>query len=164
MHRFSLILLLLSLFGLSACAGVAGRVASPSAYGYYTASPQQCVPYARDVSGVNIYGNAHTWWSQAAIKGYERGNVPQKGAVFVLAKTAKLSYGHLSVVKKVKNSRLITVTHSNWGDGPISRRMVYKSMKLKDVSVQNNWTQVKFWNPEIDAYGLPYAAYGFIYP
>ena len=25
----------------------------------------QCVPYARDVSGIQIYGDAHTWWDQA---------------------------------------------------------------------------------------------------
>ena len=26
----------------------------------------QCVPYARDVTGIDIYGDAHTWWQQAA--------------------------------------------------------------------------------------------------
>ena len=25
----------------------------------------QCVPYARQVSGIRIYGDAHTWWDQA---------------------------------------------------------------------------------------------------
>ena len=40
----------------------------------------QCVPYARQVSGIQIYGDAHTWWGQAAGR-YERGSVPQVGAV-----------------------------------------------------------------------------------
>jgi hypothetical protein len=26
----------------------------------------QCVPYARQVSGIQIYGDAWTWWDQAA--------------------------------------------------------------------------------------------------
>ncbi|MEP2549877.1 MAG: CHAP domain-containing protein, partial [Marinomonas sp.] len=40
----------------------------------------QCVPYARQLSGVQIYGDARTWWKQAAGK-YARGGRPQKGAV-----------------------------------------------------------------------------------
>ena len=38
--------------------------------------PLQCVPYARDHSGVKIFGDAYTWWDQAAGK-YPRGHAPQ---------------------------------------------------------------------------------------
>ncbi|MAS87275.1 MAG: amidase [Micavibrio sp.] len=154
---------LISLLTLSGCAGFAGRIASPSAYGQYHLSPTQCVPYARAKSGIQIYGDAYTWWQQASSRGYQRGQAPRQGAILSLSQTSKLRYGHLAVVKKIKASREITVTHSNWGDGPVSRRMVYKSMKVKDISPNNDWTMVKFWNPEIDAYGLPYKADGFIY-
>jgi hypothetical protein len=35
----------------------------------------QCVPYARQVSGIQLYGDAHTWWDQAAGR-YDRGFTP----------------------------------------------------------------------------------------
>lgn len=35
----------------------------------------QCVPFARELSGIQIYGDAHTWWRQVRFA-YERGNVP----------------------------------------------------------------------------------------
>ena len=38
----------------------------------------QCVPYARQVSGIRIFGDAHTWWDQAAGH-YARGNRPKVG-------------------------------------------------------------------------------------
>ena len=40
-----------------------------------THQPMQCVPYARDHSSVKIYGDAYTWWEQAAGK-YQRSGVP----------------------------------------------------------------------------------------
>jgi hypothetical protein len=33
----------------------------------------QCVPFARALTGVTIFGDAHTWWNQAEGK-YQRGN------------------------------------------------------------------------------------------
>ena len=47
----------------------------------------QCAPYAREISGIQIFGNANTWWSQAAGK-YERGNAPKVGAVLSFARPA----------------------------------------------------------------------------
>ncbi|HXD02460.1 MAG TPA: CHAP domain-containing protein, partial [Novosphingobium sp.] len=40
----------------------------------------QCVPYARAVSGVLIFGDARTWWDQADGR-YARGTTPKVGAV-----------------------------------------------------------------------------------
>ncbi len=40
----------------------------------------QCAPFARMISGINIFGNAGTWWSQAAGK-FARGHLPKPGAV-----------------------------------------------------------------------------------
>lgn len=132
--------------------------------GYYNKAPIQCVPYAREVSGFNIYGDAHTWWQQAPRKGYSRGQTPQEGAVLVLKKGRKLDYGHVAVVKNVISPREIEVAHSNWGDTRKTRRFIYEAMRVRDVSPQNDWSSVKFWNKYIDNFGLPYPNHGFIYP
>lgn len=132
--------------------------------GYYNRAPIQCVPYARDVSGFNIYGDAHTWWQQAARKGYERGQEPQEGAVLVLKKGRKLDYGHVAVVKNIISPREIEVAHSNWGSTRKTRSFIYESMRVQDVSPRNDWSSVRFWNKYIDNYGLPYPNHGFIYP
>src|SRR6478672_2506999 len=38
----------------------------------------QCVPYARDYSGIQIFGDAWTWWTQANGR-YARGQLPIRG-------------------------------------------------------------------------------------
>ena len=38
----------------------------------------QCVPFARALTGVTIFGDAHTWWNQAAGK-YQPSNAPHVG-------------------------------------------------------------------------------------
>ena len=73
-----------------ACAGLPAQQARAAASedfsvdGEPAASPElpylQCVPYAREVSGIRIYGDAHTWWDQAAGH-YARGVRPRVGAV-----------------------------------------------------------------------------------
>lgn len=133
-----------------------------NASGYRKFSREECVPYARRVSGVQIYGNAHTWWEQAA-GNYARGNTPAPGAVLVLAKTSRLRYGHLAVIKDIYDPRTVEVTHTNWGDDWFSRRITYESLRVQDVSAANNWTSVRFWNRETGGFGAAYAAYGFIY-
>ncbi len=131
---------------------------------YKSSQHQQCVPYAREVSGIPIRGNAHTWWYQAESKGYDRGRVPLKGSVFVLAKTSRLKYGHLSVVTNVVDSRKIEVEHTNWGGTMDERCIVYKRMPVIDVSKNNDWSKVRFWNYPSKSYGSVYKVYGFIYP
>ena len=44
----------------------------------------QCVPFARRESGVEIYGNANTWWRQAVGR-YETTEEPSEGAVMVVS-------------------------------------------------------------------------------
>ena len=53
------------------------------AYGSAAPGVLQCVPYARNVTGIRIYGDAHTWWGQAAGK-YPRGHEPRVGAVMAI--------------------------------------------------------------------------------
>lgn len=134
---------------------------APSPF-YNIPDPIQCVPYARDVSGIPIRGNAHTWWNQAAGR-YERSNMPKPRAVMVLSKTKRLRYGHLAVVKEVIDPRHIDVTHSNWGGNRVTRCVIYRSMRVKDISIQNNWSKVRFWNYNSNSYGRIYEVSGFIY-
>ena len=67
------------------------------------------------LSGIQIYGDAYTWWDKAAKQGYERGNVPKLNAVIVLKKSNRLSNGHVAMVRHITDSRHIEVTHANWG-------------------------------------------------
>ena len=83
----------------------------------------QCVPFARAASGIQIYGNAWTWWSQADGK-YERTHTPKEGAVIVFEKTKRLPMGHVAVVSRVVEKRVVMLTHANWsrqnGECPLS--------------------------------------------
>lgn len=145
---------------LTACS--TGRDISGShASGTVLPSPEQCVPYARRTSGIEIYGDAHTWWDQAAPE--RRGTTPRPGAVLVLARTDKMRSGHVAVVRQVHGPRQIDVTHSNWGNDRDSRRVLYHSMRVEDISAGNDWSRVRFWNAEMNCFGFPYAARGFIY-
>ena len=133
------------------------------ASGHYASDAEQCALYARRVSGVELYGDAYRWWDEAASR-YERGHLPEPGAVLVLKRTSRMHSGHVAVVKNVMDSRQINITHSNWGNNSSSRQIIYDSMRVEDVSPTNNWTQVRFWNDEKNVFGFPYEAYGFIYP
>ena len=160
--RYSILIALC--FVLTSCGSPSsGAFHSNNTAGYHTAKPISCVPYARDVSGIPLRGDAHTWWDQAAGR-YERGHTPRKGAIFVLSKSSKLRYGHLSVVTNIVNNRTIEVTHSNWGSNKQERCMIYERMRVEDLSPANDWSRVRFWNYHIDSFGLPYPASGFIYP
>lgn len=163
------VVILLCVFLLSACAGTPGKVFTPDTplqTPYVSArkvsAPVQCVPYARKVSGINIRGDAHQWWDRAA-PAYQRGQTPRPGSALVLSRTARMTSGHVAVVKEVLGPRQINVTHSNWGNDRYSRRVIYDSMRVEDVSPRNDWTSVRFWNPDKNVFGFPYAARGFIY-
>lgn len=149
--------IVLFLFLLSACSG---KGILPD---FHLSGPMQCVPFAREASGIEIYGNAHTWWDKAAGK-YARGHKPKAGAVMVLSRTKKMRHGHVATVVRVVNARLIEVTHTNWGDSRSTRRKVYQAMPVMDISAKNDWSRVRLFNDEINDFGLPYPARGFIYP
>ncbi|WP_241911878.1 CHAP domain-containing protein [Telmatospirillum siberiense] len=125
----------------------------------------QCVPFAREISGISIRGDAWTWWSAAAGQ-YDRGHAPKVGAVVVFKKFAAMRYGHVAVVARVVNSREVMVDHANWaphrGRG---RGQVSKMVAVTDVSPGNDWTEVRVWNASTRDLGTrTYPTYGFIYP
>ena len=158
--RLFCVLMLLLLAG---CAGDREEFRTPHARGYHAGEPEQCVPFARRMSGIELRGDAYSWWDKAS-PAYERGHYPLEGAVLVLSRTKKLPRGHLAVVTNVINQRFIEVAHSNWGNDKESRSVVYEAMRVEDISTKNNWSQLRFWNHEADQFGFPYPARGFIYP
>ena len=60
----------------------------------------QCVPYARQVTGVRLFGDAHTWWGQAAGH-YARGFAPKVGAVMTFKPHGKMVLGHVAAVSRI---------------------------------------------------------------
>jgi hypothetical protein len=123
----------------------------------------QCVPFARAASGIQIYGDAWTWWDQAAGK-YERGTVPRVGAVIAFARSSKLRLGHVAVVSRVVTRRVLMITHANWSRQNGERGHTEQDVTLTDVSPRNDWSAVKVWYRDRDGLGSSiYAVNGFIY-
>jgi surface antigen len=116
----------------------------------------QCVPFARENTGIELSGNANTWWNGAEGV-YERGAKPEVGSVLAFRATGHMRLGHVAVVSNVVNSRTIEIDHANWGRGRINRNMT-----VVDVSPANDWTDVRVGLPTGDL-GSVYPTYGFIY-
>lgn len=119
----------------------------------------QCVPFARDNSGIRLYGDAHTWWGQAAGK-YARGNVPLPGAVMAIRPHGGSTLGHVAMVNRVVNARTILISHANWSaPGKIERNVT-----ATDVSPANDWSEVRVWYAPIrNLGGGHWPVSGFIY-
>lgn len=148
---------------LAGCAGTSDRYddGGPHAGNRSAAeNPLQCVPYAREQSGVQIYGDAYTWWDQSQGR-YVHSTVPSQGSVMVLYNYAGPARAHVAVVKQIVNPREIRVDHANWlDDGAI-----YTDDPVQDVSPDNDWTQVRVFNIRNQAWGgRVYQVQGFIGP
>jgi hypothetical protein len=123
----------------------------------------QCVPFARAASGIEIYGDAWTWWNQADGR-YERGHRPRAGSVIVFAKTARLPLGHVAVVSRVVEHRVLMLTHANWSRQNGKRGHAEQDVTLYDVSRDNDWSEVKVWYRDAEGLGGGiYPVKGFIY-
>ena len=124
----------------------------------------QCVPFARQASGIQIYGDAWTWWDKADGK-YDRGDRPQVGAVIALAKQPRLPLGHVAVVSRVVEPRTLMLTHANWSRQNGVRGHAEQDVTVHDVSPGNDWSLVKVWYRDTNGLGgTVYQAHGFIYP
>ncbi len=116
-----------------------------------------CVPYARNLSGIQIRGNAHTWWGQAG-NFYDRGAEPEVGSVMSFRSTGGMPLGHVAVVSDVISDRELIINHANW-----NRNKVSLKMGVKDVSKNNDWSRVQV-ESRPGHYGKAYPVNGFIYP
>ena len=123
----------------------------------------QCVPFARAASGIQIFGDAWTWWDQADGR-YQRGHRPREGAVIVFAKTGRLPLGHVAVISRIVDSRVAMVTHANWSRQNGERGHAEQDVTLTDVSPDNDWSEVRVWYRDADGLGgTVFPVYGFIY-
>jgi surface antigen len=96
-----------------------------------------CVPFARAVTGVDIRGNAKTWWHQAEGR-YARGQEPEVGAVMAFAASRAMPKGHVAVVSKVLSEREVLVDQANW-----ERNQITLDTLVVDVSDKGDWSRVK---------------------
>ncbi len=162
---------LLALLGLLLAACSAGREAVPlfaprpamdtsMARIVTPAAPLQCVPFARETTGLAIRGNAWTWWRGAEGR-YRRGGKPAVGSVLVWKRTARLRLGHLAVVTALVDNRTVLVDHANW----LNRGRIHRNTPVMDVSPKNDWSAVRVWYTPGNTLGTrSYATRGFIYP
>jgi surface antigen len=118
----------------------------------------QCVPFARRESGIDIHGNANTWWRQA--RGvYETTSAPQESAVMVLRGYATPNRGHVAVVKEIVSPRMIIVDHANW----LNHGEITRDVPIMDVSEAGDWSEVRVWYvPGRHWGGRVYRVQGFI--
>lgn len=123
----------------------------------------ECVPFAREVSGIAIYGNANTWWGQAAGK-YARGNAPRVGAVLAFKPHGSMRLGHVAMVSKVVDDRTVKLTHANWSLINGRRGQVERNVTAVDVSEAGDWSRVKVWFAPLQDVGkTAWPTHGFIY-
>lgn len=123
----------------------------------------QCVPYARQVSGILIFGDAHTWWEQAAGR-YARGTAPKVGAVMAFKPHGNSTLGHVAAVSRIVDSRTILIRHANWSPINGRRGQIEDGVRAIDVSPENDWSEVRVWYAPIqDIGGTHWPVQGFIY-
>jgi surface antigen len=141
----------------------AAVLVSVSPGGAFAQDYWQCVPFARLVSGIQIFGDAHTWWQQATGR-YQTGFTPKAGAVLCFKPTGHMRLGHVAVVSQVLTDRIIQISHANWSIIGGERGQVEKNVTVIDVSPAGDWSQVKVWyDPSRDLGATVYPTYGFIY-
>ncbi|MFT4074187.1 MAG: CHAP domain-containing protein [Asticcacaulis sp.] len=123
----------------------------------------QCVTFARQFTGMQIFGDAWTWWEKATGR-YDEGSSPKPGAVLVFKSQGRMKLGHVAVVSQIITDRYIQVTHANWSPINGRRGQVEDNVNVMDVSEAGDWSKVKVWyGPTNDLGTTVYTTYGFIY-
>ncbi|MEE4451260.1 CHAP domain-containing protein [Novosphingobium resinovorum] len=119
----------------------------------------ECVPYARTTSGIQIYGDAWTWWTQAKGR-YATGSTPRVGAVMAVKPFNNSKLGHVATVSRIVDSRTVLLSHANWSvPGEIER-----NVSALDVSPNNDWSEVRIWyGPSRNLGTTHWPVSGFIY-
>ena len=139
------------------CALATGLAAPASAQAW------QCAPFARMFSGLQLFGAAAGWWSQAIGK-YTQGHSPRLGSVLVFKAAGAMRSGHVATVTRIISDRIVKVTHANWSVIGGRRGQVERDVTVVDASPAGDWSQVKVWyDPIHDVGQRAYPVYGFIY-
>lgn len=138
---------------------IAGDVAGSPTRAPMPVGGLECVPYARQLSGIQIYGDAHTWWDQAKGR-YARGHTPRVGAVMAIEPYNNSRLGHVATVSRIVDSRTVLLSHANWS----YRGGIERNVTALDVSAQNDWSQVRIWYAPSHNLGTTHwPVAGFIY-
>lgn len=119
----------------------------------------ECVPYARTTSGIQLYGDAWTWWGQAKGR-YATGAAPRVGAVMAIKPFNNSKLGHVATVSRIVDTRTVLLSHANWSvPGEIERNVT-----ALDVSPNNDWSEVRIWyGPSRNLGNTHWPVSGFIY-
>jgi len=124
---------------------------------------RQCVPFAREASGITLFGDAHTWWDQAEGR-YARGRSPKAGAVMSFRPHGAMTLGHVAMVSRVIDDRTVLLRHANWSLIEGRRGNVELDVRAVDVSPTNDWSEVRVWYAPIGDLGTTrWPVNGFIY-
>ena len=153
-------IVMLPVLGVLAACGGAPRPEFSAATAHGSSYPGiTCAPFARELSGIALYGDAATWWDSAAGR-YRRDSRPVLGAALVFRRESRLPAGHVSVVSRLVGPRQILVTQANWVAGELDEDQL-----VVDVSPANDWTEVRVWWPPVSQLGAhAYPTFGFILP
>lgn len=116
-----------------------------------------CVEFARNLSGLAIFGDAKYWWARAKNL-YARAPHPVEEAVMVFSGSAKLKKGHVAVVSEIVSAREIRVEQANW----MNKGEIDHATPVMDVSAKNDWSKVRVWDVPSQQFGSVYAVSGFI--
>ena len=123
----------------------------------------ECVPFAREMSGVRIFGDAWTWWDQASGR-YDEGRAPKVGAVLAFRPHGPMRLGHVAGVSRIVSDRIIMVTHANWSRIGGVRGQIERDVTIVDVSDAHDWSAVRVWWDGSRGLGTTaYPTFGFIY-
>jgi surface antigen len=139
------------------------KTTRPAAHASSATPYLQCVTFARNFTGMQIFGDAWTWWEKATGK-YDEGQAPKPGAVLVFKSQGKMKLGHVAVVSQIITDRYIQITHANWSPVNGRRGRVEENVNVLDVSEKGDWSKVKVWYGPLNDLGTTiYTTYGFIY-
>jgi hypothetical protein len=123
----------------------------------------ECVPFARALSGIEIIGDAWTWWGQAEGR-YRRGRTPEVGSVMVFRATEEMPLGHVAVVTAVLGPRAVLVSHRNWAGG-LEKGRIDLDRPVEDASPRNDWSRVRVWHEATQRLGPGFHLLaGFVHP
>lgn len=149
---------LVLLLALAACGGPRPHT-GPNLAAAHSYRGLSCAPFARQLTGLQLTGDAADWWDEASGR-YARASTPEVGGVLVFRRSSRLPSGHVSVVSRVLDTRHIHVIQANWMPDELDEDQL-----VVDVSENNDWSAVRVWYPPADQMGVHvYATYGFIVP
>ena len=83
----------------------------------------------------------------------------------VFAKTRHMPKGHVAIVQQQLDERTLLIDHANWSRIGGARGRVERSVRVVDVSANNDWSAVRVWYHSLANVGdTVYALRGFVYP